>query len=50
MYPVTHLLVNALNPQAGPVVPPAVRRAPRRPRFRRRVRSAPAYRYPLRAP
>ena len=53
MYPVTHLLVNAMNPEAGPVVPPAVRqKTPRRPRFERLRRSlnAPTYRYYLRTP
>jgi hypothetical protein len=53
MYPVTHLVVNAMNPEAGPVVPPAVRREKtRRPRFERlrRALNAPTERYYLRTP
>jgi hypothetical protein len=52
MYPVTHLIVNALNHEAGPVTPPAVSRARRRPWFRhaRRALGAPRYRYPVAAP
>jgi hypothetical protein len=51
MYPVTHLVVNAMNSQAGPVAPPQVRREKaRRPRFDRlrRALNAPTYRYYLR--
>jgi hypothetical protein len=53
MYPVTHLVVNAMNPEAGPVIPPAVprERRRRRPRFTRlrNALNAPTYRYYLRS-
>jgi hypothetical protein len=51
MSPVTHLVVNAMNPEAGPVVPPPVpREKPRGPRFQRlrRALNAPTVRYYLR--
>ena len=53
MYPVTHLVVNAMNPETGPVVPPAVprERRRRRPRFTRlrNALNAPTHRYYLRS-
>jgi hypothetical protein len=53
MYHVTHLIVNALNEDAGPVAPPKVHRARRRRSWlgrARRALGAPRYRYPLSAP
>jgi hypothetical protein len=52
MYPVTHLLVNALNHEAGPVAPPAVSRSRRRPWFKRarRALGVPRYRHAASAP
>jgi hypothetical protein len=50
--PVTHLLVNTVNHDAGPVVPPAVKRTRRRSPFRRirRLLAQPTYRWYLREP
>ena len=51
MYPVTHLIVNSLNHEAGPVVPPAVERVRRWsfPRLRHLL-AQPTHRWYLRAP
>jgi hypothetical protein len=53
MFPVTHLLVSALNRESAPVVPPAMRSQRRRrsPLARlRRALAAPTYRWYLRTP